>query len=56
MDKFSWVCNECGDKEYTQAISEDDLEWLACGSCGCHDFHKEYVAKQNNAISPESTQ
>jgi len=29
-----WVCNECGSPEFTSALSEADLEYLACAGCG----------------------
>lgn len=35
-----WVCNECGSKEYTDSVSEEDIKRLACGSCGSEEFHK----------------
>lgn len=34
-----WVCNECNAPNYTGSVSEDDLNWLACISCGCDEFH-----------------
>ena len=42
---WSWVCNECGAREFTSAVSEADLEYLACAGCGCSDFHKEALAQ-----------
>jgi len=39
--EWSWVCNECGSSEFTSALSEADLEYLACAGCGCNEFHKE---------------
>jgi DNA-directed RNA polymerase subunit RPC12/RpoP len=47
--EWSWVCNECGAKEFTSALSEADLEYLACSGCGGNEFHKE-------ALAPTSTQ
>jgi hypothetical protein len=38
---WSWVCNECGAKEYTSVISEGDIDNLACSGCGGDEFHKE---------------
>jgi hypothetical protein len=43
--KWSWVCNECGAQEFTSALSEADLEYLACAGCGCNEFHKEALAQ-----------
>jgi hypothetical protein len=43
--EWSWVCNECGSKEFTSALSEADLEYLACAGCGCNEFHKEALAQ-----------
>jgi hypothetical protein len=43
--EWSWVCNECGAKEFTSALSEADLEYLACAGCGCNEFHKEAIAQ-----------
>lgn len=41
---FVWQCNECGSNEYTSAVSEHDVHtFLACGSCGGDEFHKEYL-------------
>lgn len=39
----SWVCNECGSAEYTTAVSQEiiDAGALACGGCGCDEFHLE---------------
>ena len=39
--EWSWVCNECGAKEFTSIVSEADLQYLACAGCGCDEFHKE---------------
>lgn len=39
--KVSWVCNECGSKEFTPSVSARDLESLACSHCGGVEFHKE---------------
>jgi hypothetical protein len=41
VQEWSWVCSECGAKEFTSALSEADLEYLACAGCGCNEFHKE---------------
>lgn len=40
---FVWVCNECDSKELTSSVSEDSLEYCACSSCGCNEFHKELI-------------
>ena len=40
---FVWVCNECGSSEFSDILKEDDLDWLACTSCGANEFHKEPV-------------
>ena len=42
---WSWVCNECGSREFTSAVLEADLEYLACAGCGCNEFHKEALAQ-----------
>lgn len=43
---FVWECNECGAHEYTSAVSEEDVHtYLACGSCGCDEFHRTYITK-----------
>ncbi len=35
-----WVYNECGSEEYDGGtVSEEDIQHLACGSCGGWDFH-----------------
>lgn len=38
---WSWVCNGCGSREYSEALSERDLDALACGECGDDEWHKE---------------
>lgn len=40
---FVWVCNECNSSEYTSNVREDDIEHLACSSCGSDEFHKEEI-------------
>ena len=37
----SWECNECGFKDYTDVISEDEIHsgLLACSNCGGDEFH-----------------
>jgi transcription elongation factor Elf1 len=37
----SWECNSCGFKDYTDAISEDEIHsgLLACSNCGGDEFH-----------------
>lgn len=40
-DNRVWVCNECGAREFTGSVSEEDLRWLSCSSCGGDEFHKE---------------
>ena len=37
----TWVCNECGSQQFTSAICEADLDYLACSNCGGDEFHKE---------------
>ncbi len=40
-DDKGWECNECGSKEYTGSVSEEDIESgnLSCSSCGGCEFH-----------------
>lgn len=38
---WSWVCNGCGAIEYTSALSEQDIDKLACSVCGGDEWHKE---------------
>lgn len=33
-----WVCNECGFSDYSDSVSEEDLENLQCSNCGCNEF------------------
>lgn len=40
----AWVCNECDAHEYTGAVSEQDLSYLACSHCGCEEFHWEAMS------------
>lgn len=40
QQEHCWECNECGSREFTDSVSESDLEKLACTSCGCNEFHK----------------
>jgi predicted Zn-ribbon and HTH transcriptional regulator len=37
----SWECNSCGFKDYTDAISEDEIHsgLLQCSNCGSDEFH-----------------
>lgn len=40
----SWVCNSCGFSDYTDAVTEQELEeWLQCSNCGQDEFHLEPV-------------
>ena len=41
----TWVCNECGSQQFTSAICEADLDYLACSNCGGNEFHKEALAQ-----------
>lgn len=43
--EYAWECNECGAQEYTMSVGQDviDCGGLACGSCGCDEFHKAEV-------------
>ena len=36
-----WKCNSCDFKDYTDAISEDDIHsgLLQCSNCGGDEFH-----------------
>ncbi len=38
-----WVCNECNFPNFTQSVSEEDieLEQLSCINCGGFEFHLE---------------
>lgn len=41
-DNKVWVCNECGFSDYTDTLTEDEIEnWLQCSNCGCPEFHLE---------------
>lgn len=40
LDTVSWECNECGAQEFTGSLSETDLQYLACTSCGGNEFHE----------------
>lgn len=36
----NWECNSCGFQEYTDAISQDDIDrYLQCSNCGESEFH-----------------
>ena len=48
----NWICNECGAQEFTAALSEADLDYLACSNCGGDEFHKEALAQP--AQEPEA--
>ena len=40
MRRHNWECNACGFSEYTDAISQYDLDnWLQCSNCGDNEFH-----------------
>jgi hypothetical protein len=35
-----WICNECNFSDYTDAVTEEELDkWLQCSNCGCNEFH-----------------
>jgi len=38
---WSWVCNGCGSREYSEALSDRDIDALACNECGDDEWHKE---------------
>lgn len=41
-NQSAWICNECGFSDYTDAVSEEDLDnWLQCSNCGGDEFHLE---------------
>jgi hypothetical protein len=40
---WSWECNECGSKEFTSSVSDEDMDFLCCPSCGCDELHKAYT-------------
>lgn len=42
---WAWACNECGTQEFTSALSEIDLDYLACSNCGGDEFHKKALAQ-----------
>lgn len=35
-----WICNQCNSEEYSGSVSEDDIQNLACSSCGGVEFHR----------------
>lgn len=43
VDKKVWVCNECNFPNFTQSVSEKEIEMeiLSCINCGCFEFHLE---------------
>lgn len=45
-NEFYWECNECGSPEYTDCVSEADIQHLGCAGCGCDEFHKVFVKKE----------
>jgi Zn ribbon nucleic-acid-binding protein len=47
--KQVWECNSCGFRDYTDAVSEDDVELLACSNCGNDEFHLVKQRKKTNA-------
>ena len=53
MECFYWVCNECGAHEFTDCITEKDLEYLACTSCGGVEFHREKMIFGNPKLPPD---
>jgi hypothetical protein len=50
MTEWYWECNECGSREFTSSVSEEDLDCLACTSCGCNEFHKEHVKTEQKPV------
>jgi hypothetical protein len=41
MNLKEWVCNECNFPNFTQAVSEEEIEaeMYSCINCGCFEFH-----------------
>jgi hypothetical protein len=35
-----WICNQCNSEEYSGSVSEDDIQNLACSTCGGVEFHR----------------
>ncbi len=54
--EWGWVCNECGSEEFTSAISESDLHYLACSGCGGDEFHKEFKTGPSTPSASPSIQ
>jgi hypothetical protein len=55
MTEWYWECNECGSREFTSSVSEEDLDYMACTSCGCNEFHKEYEKMNTEKLSKMKT-
>ena len=43
---FFWECNECGSAEFTSAMSQRDVDCMACTNCGGDEFHKVYKEEE----------
>jgi hypothetical protein len=43
----AWECNECGSKEYSLAVSEEEVNQFGCSNCGGLEWHK---------VQPQTTQ
>jgi hypothetical protein len=35
-----WICNQCNSEEYSGSVSEEDVQNLACSTCGGVEFHR----------------
>lgn len=35
-----WICNQCNSEEYSASVSEEDIQNLACSTCGGVEFHR----------------
>lgn len=46
---FHWVCNECDFPNFTDSVSESEIEQElhACIQCGGFEMHKVYVESIN---------
>ena len=42
--EYAWQCNECGSNELSSTVGEDQLQYFACGRCGCNEFHKVAIS------------
>ena len=53
MSYYAWQCNSCGSNEFTDSVSEDDVNQMNCSNCGASEFHRVLVALTLDPLTKE---